>query len=80
MKVAEDIRYSLESYLKQEETGELKHEFYYGKLFEMPGAPILHNNICLKLFLSLYNRLNPHGYQVNVESVKVKIETEEIYL
>jgi Uma2 family endonuclease len=80
MKVAEDIRYKLEDYLKLEEAGEVKHEFYYGKLFEMPGAAVLHNNICLKIFLSLYNRLNVFGFQVNVENVKVKIENEEIYL
>ncbi|MDQ6815732.1 MAG: Uma2 family endonuclease [Bacteroidota bacterium] len=80
MKVAEDINYSLESYLKLEEAGELKHEFYYGKLFEMPGAPVLHNNMCLKLFLSLYSRLREYGLQVNVENVKVKIEGEDIYL
>ncbi|MCW3111430.1 MAG: Uma2 family endonuclease [Segetibacter sp.] len=80
MKVAEDIRYTFEGYLKLEEAGEVKHEFYYGKLFEMPGAPVLHNNICLKLFLSLYNRLNAYGYQLNVENVKVKVENEEIYL
>lgn len=80
MKVAEDIRYTLEGYLKLEETSEVKHEFYYGKLFEMPGAAVLHNNICLKLFLSLYKGLNLYGYQVNVENVKVKIGDEDIYL
>jgi Uma2 family endonuclease len=80
MKVAEALSYTLEDYLKLEETGEVKHEFYYGKLFEMPGAAVLHNNICLKLFLALYNKLNGLGYQVNVENVKVKIENEEIYL
>ncbi len=80
MKVAEDIRYTFEGYLKLEETGTVKHEFYYGKLYEMPGAPVLHNNMCLRLFLVLHNKLNQYGYQVNVENVKVKIENEEIYL
>jgi Uma2 family endonuclease len=80
MKVAEDIRYTVESYLKLEGSSELKHEFYHGKLFEMLGAPVLHNNICLKLFLVLITQLKQLGYQVNVENVKVKIQNEEIYL
>jgi Uma2 family endonuclease len=80
MKFAEDIRYTVEGYLKLEETGDVKHEFYYGKLFQIPGAPVLHNNICLKLFLALYSRLHSIGFQVNVENVKVKVENEEIYL
>lgn len=80
MKVAEEITYRFEDYLKMEETSEVKHEFYYGKLFATPGAAVLHNNICLKIFLGLYDRLKPHGYQVNVENVKVKVENEEIYL
>jgi Uma2 family endonuclease len=80
MKVAEDIRYTLESYLKLEETSDIKHEFYHGKLYEMSGAPVLHNNICLNLFLVLATPLKQKGYQVNVENVKVKIESEEIYL
>lgn len=80
MKVAEKTIYKLEDYLKLEESSETKHEFYYGKRFPMPSVPVLHNNICLQLFLSLYNRLHPFGYQVNVENVKVKVENEEIYL
>lgn len=80
MKVSDNIKYTFEDYFKLEETSEVKHEFYYGKLFEMPGAPILHNNICLKIFFILYNQLKSKGFQVNVENVKVKIENEDIYV
>jgi Uma2 family endonuclease len=81
MRIAEDIPvHSVEAYFRLEETSECKHEFYQGKLFEMPGAPVLHNNICLKLFLVLYHLLKERGFQVNVENVKVKIENEEIYV
>ncbi len=73
-------KYSLEEYIKIDEEGTVRHEYYNGKLFEMPGASILHNNICLQLHFTLRSLLKLKGYQVNVESVKVKIENEEIYL
>lgn len=38
MKVVEDVTYSVEDYLRQDETSEIKHQFYFGKLYEMPSA------------------------------------------
>jgi Uma2 family endonuclease len=55
MKLTGDITYSVEEYFKIEETSDVKHEFYYGRLFEMPGEPIFHNLICLKIFAVLLN-------------------------
>lgn len=80
MKVVDGEPKTVEDYLKFEETSEVKHEFYYGKLFKMPEAPVLHNNICLRLFFVLFNTVKQYGFQVNVENVKVKIDNEEIYL
>ncbi len=80
MRVADNLIISVEDYFKSEEVSEVKHEFYYGKLFEMPGAPILHNNLCLRFFLLFFTKLQKAGFQVNIENVKVKIENEEIYL
>ena len=80
MKAVENVNFTVEDYLKLEETSDSKHEYYFGKLFKMPGAPVLHNNICLKLFFVLFNQLKRSGYQVNVENVKVKIGDEDIYL
>jgi Uma2 family endonuclease len=72
-------KYSLEEYIKIDEAGTVRHEFYDGKLYEMSGASILHNNICLQLYFVLRSLLKTKGFQVNVENVKVKIENEDIY-
>jgi Uma2 family endonuclease len=72
--------YSLEEYIKLDETGLLRHEFYNGKLFVMPGETLLHNEICIKLLMILTTALKATGWKIYIESVKVKIETEEIYL
>ena len=73
-------RYSLEEYIKLDETGTLRHEFYKGKLFAMPGETLLHNEICTRLLIQLTTVLQPKGWKTYIESVKVKIENEEIYL
>ncbi len=78
--IEEGKKYSLEEYIKIDETGTVRHEYYNGKLFEMPGASILHNDICLQLYFILRSLLKLYGYRVNVENVKVKIENEDIYL
>jgi Uma2 family endonuclease len=82
MQKATDIEknYSLEEYIKLDETGTIRHEFYRGKLFAMPGETLLHDEICIRLLMFLMTALQPKGWKTYIESVKVKIEGEEIYL
>lgn len=75
-----DRLYSLEEYIKLDESGTLRHEFYRGKLFSMPGETLFHNEICIKLLILLTTALKPKGWKTYIESVKVKIESDEIYL
>lgn len=71
---------SLEEYIVLEETGDVRHEYYYGKLFAMPGETLLHNEICINLLTILRNIFLPKGWKLYMESVKVQIENEPIYL
>lgn len=75
-----DKNYSLEEYIKLDETGMLRHEFYKGKLFAMPGETLLHNEICIRLLMLLTALLQSKGWKTYIESVKVKIADEDIYL
>ena len=65
--------YSEQEYLLLEESSLAKHEFINGELFEMAGTTVLHNEICLKLFILLFSELNKLGYRVLVENVKLNI-------
>lgn len=78
--VEEGKKYSLEEYIKIDEEGIVRHEFYNGKLFKMPGETLLHNEICIKLLIALTSLLKVKGWKIYIENVKVKIEHEEIYL
>lgn len=73
-------KYSLEEYIRIDETGEIKHEYYYGKLIPMPGESLLHNRLVFRMARLLEDLLKDDGYEVYLESVKVKIETEDIYV
>jgi Uma2 family endonuclease len=72
--------YTLEEYIKIDEVGPDKHEFYEGKLIRMPGESLLHNQICLLLYRLLFQALPLNSYQLFVESVKVHIEGENKYV
>jgi Uma2 family endonuclease len=72
--------YSLSEYIKLDEKGPDKHEYYDGKLIPMPGESILHNSLCLLLYRLLFQSLGSQGYQIFVESVKVNIEGENKYV
>lgn len=72
--------FSLEEYIKLDETGTIRHEFYHGKLFAMPGETLLHNEVCIRILILLTNLLKKDFFKIYIESVKVKIENEEIYL
>ena len=74
-----DKTYSLEEYIKLDETGMLRHEFYYGKLFAMPGEKDINNEIALRLVFLLMQFLSERGYQIYAHDIKVKIEGENKY-
>jgi len=73
-------KYTLEEYIRIDESGDERHEFFYGKLIAMSGESLLHNEICIQLLFLLKKLLLGKGYKIYIENVKVKIEGEEIYL
>lgn len=52
--------YTLEEYIKLDEIGQVRHEFYDGKLIPLPGESLLHNNICLLVYRLLFQSLPKH--------------------
>jgi Uma2 family endonuclease len=72
--------YTVEEYLELEAKSELRHEFFYGNLFEMPGTTFLHNQICMLLWMIFRTQLSKDTYSIGTESVKVQIQGEDVYL
>jgi Uma2 family endonuclease len=64
---------SVEEYLTFEDTSDVRHEYFDGKLHTMPGTTDFHNEICLQIAFLLRNLLKSKGYKVYMENVKVRI-------
>jgi Uma2 family endonuclease len=75
----DDKIYTLEQYIQIDESGYIKHEFINGQLYEISGASDLHNEICYNLTHLLKTGLKGKEYKVYMESVKVKILSEDYY-
>lgn len=75
----EGKKYSLEEYIKIDEEGIVRHEYFDGKLIPMPGETKLHNKLCINLLIALKTNLKS-SFQVFIENVKVKIEGEDKFV
>lgn len=72
--------YSVEEYFALEAQSEIRHEFYYGNIYDMPGTSILHNELCQMIWMLLRQQISYNKFSITIESVKVQISGEEIFL
>ena len=54
--------YTVEEYLELEKNSETRHEFYYGKLIEMPGESRIANQISKNILKIWDDSLEEQGY------------------
>jgi Uma2 family endonuclease len=77
--VAEKIQYTVEEYFELEKNSEIRHEFYYGKLIEMPGESKQANLIANNILVEWQKPLKKKGYHIYVKDVKTQVKTSAIY-
>jgi Uma2 family endonuclease len=63
---------SVEAYLEQEKTSEVRHEYVDGKLYAMAGESKRHNRIVFKIARLLDDASTAKSCQVFIENVKVR--------
>ena len=71
--------YSLEEYIQLDESGEIRHEFINGNLYEMSGATRDHNELCGNIYIFLRMLKANTGSKVFMENMKLKIQGENKY-
>jgi Uma2 family endonuclease len=71
--------YTVEEYLELEKNSEVRHEYYYGKLIEMPGEAKNANRIAKNILLNWNNNLESQGYEIFTHDVKAEINKQNIY-
>jgi Uma2 family endonuclease len=72
--------YTVEEYLTLETQSELRYEFFYGNIYEMPVTTILHNELCIALLILLKSQLSKNDFKVLMENVKVRINSDDVFL
>lgn len=77
---AEPIRHLSEAeYLEGEKRSEIRHEYVDGIVYAMTGATRRHNDIVLNIAAALRQPARISGCRVNVEAVKLRIESRRSY-
>ncbi len=70
---------TLEEYFRQEETSDIKHEYYHGAIFDMTGASLVHNAIVTNISGQLYQQLRGKPCRPYASDLRLKIETTMLY-
>jgi Uma2 family endonuclease len=74
-----DTKMTAAEYHEREKSSLVKHEFFYGKLIEMPGNTLLHDAL-KNLLAAFFNmRLANAGYQAFTSDVKVEAVAGDVY-
>ena len=74
-----DKIYTVEEYFEFEKNSEVRHEFYYGKLIEMPGEAKKANRISRNILLNWNEILEQQGFEIFSHDVKAEINKNNIY-
>jgi len=67
---------TVDQYLKEELTSEIKYEFIDGQIYAMSGASENHNHISGNIFGELYNHLKTLSCHPFTSDMKLKQQTE----
>src|SRR6266542_6334788 len=70
---ANDRIFTVEEYIQNELTSEIRHEFINGQLFEMPGEKDINNEMAGSIYVLLLNFLKDKGYIIYSHDVKIAI-------
>jgi Uma2 family endonuclease len=70
---------TLEDYFRLEETGENKHEYFHGAIYDMTGASYTHTTLVHNIDGQLYVQLRGKSCRAHTNDLRVKIETTMLY-
>ena len=76
---ASEKLYTSEEYFEFEKSSEVRHEFYYGKLIEMPGESRLANQIAKNILKKWDDVLEEQGYFLYSHDVKAEVKKNKLY-
>lgn len=77
MTIAASKVYTIEEYLELEAHSLTRHEYHNGKIIEMSGGTVVHNQLGGKVITQLNNVIDAHDapFQVYTSDMKIRIES-----
>lgn len=77
MTIAASKIYTIEEYLELEAHSLTKHEYHNGKMIEMSGGTVVHNQLGGKVITQLNNVIDAHDapFQIYTSDMKIRIES-----
>ncbi len=75
----EEKKYSVAEYFEMARHSELRYEFHYGKLIEMPGKAKKANDIALNVVEIIRKPFRKKGYKVYAHDIKVAVNNGNTY-
>ena len=75
----DDKLYTLEEFIQMDESGDIRHEFINGQLYDMSGNSDIHNEMVGNIYFLLRKLLSGTKDKIYFEQAKVKIQGEEYY-
>jgi Uma2 family endonuclease len=76
--VAEKI-YTVEEYFELEKNSDIRHEYHYGKLIDMPGESKIANRIAQNIIAIWRTPLLKKGFEIYAHDVKAQVKRRGIY-
>jgi Uma2 family endonuclease len=76
--VAEKL-YTVEEYFELEKNSDIRHEYHYGKLIDMPGESKIANDIANNILEVWRKKLSRIGYRLNTHDVKTQVKRQGIF-
>jgi Uma2 family endonuclease len=72
--------YTVDEYIAFEETSDVRHEFYFGKLYPMAaGTTDNHNEVKNNVYVAMHNVFRKRGCKVYDENLKVQLAENALY-
>jgi Uma2 family endonuclease len=71
--------YTVDEYLELEKNSEIRHEYYFGKLIELPSDSKNCNRICNNILLIWFKNLAKEDFDIFTHSVITEVKKQNIY-
>lgn len=73
------VKLSAAEYLEWEAGQEIRHEYYYGEIIEMPGSKKKHNKIIGNCYRKIADTVIEAGCEIYTEDVKLRVDKNNVY-